>query len=124
MPSSDIATAVEDGADSAVVTPVADGPPPPPPPEQARQNDRESTNKEGARVVFRDEEEFRRKRERMVADGAHQLQVIAGRSVAGMVPAGTSYHKRRRTREWSVKLTNACDAYRYYDTCCCCTNTW
>lgn len=91
MPSSDIATAVEDGTDSAVVTPAADGPPPPPPPpEKARQDDRESTNREGVRVVFRDEEEFRRKHERMVADGAHQLQVIAGPLQVWYVPAGTS----------------------------------
>ena len=77
MPSSDIATAAEDATDSAVACPAADGPPPT---QKARhQGDSENNIKEeGARVLFRDEKEFRRKREIMVADGAHQLQVIAG----------------------------------------------
>lgn len=74
MPSSDIATSVVDSIDAAVVSPAAGGAPPPS--ESARQDDK--GDKEGARILFRDEEEFRRKRERMVADGAHQLQVIAG----------------------------------------------
>ncbi|CAM9219930.1 unnamed protein product [Laminaria digitata] len=73
MPSSDIATSVVDSIDAAVVSPAAGGAPPPS--ESARQDDK--GDKEGARILFRDEEEFRRKRERMVADGAHQLQVIA-----------------------------------------------
>ena len=88
MPSSDIANAVEDRIDSPAVSPAANGAPPPPS-EEAREDDHKNKNnnknnnsgkdkEEDVRVLFRDEEEFRRKRERMVADGAHQLQVIAG----------------------------------------------
>lgn len=74
MSSEDIVTAVKDSIDVAMFSPAPNGAPLS---EMARQ-DNSKGSKEGVRVLFQDEEEFKRKRERMVADGVHQLQVIAG----------------------------------------------
>lgn len=98
MPSEDIALAVKDTIDVAVLFPALDGAPPS---EVARQDD-SNGSKEGVRVLFRDEEEYKRKLERMVADGAHQLQVIAGPLLQVVVAA------KRCTQTRTIPIGQSC----------------